>query len=98
MIGSVLIGTFYEYSTKTFQTVGRGPRWSLNLCMLIGIWGSAMYTVAGWIEDEVVARCFVLLARFVQGIWTGGQQAVEQGKKCSIRLSLSCWNGVCDGF
>lgn len=79
MFGSVAIGHFYEYSAKTFETPGRGPRVSMMLCILLGVVGSAMYAVAGWIDDVVVAKYCLLLARLVQGVWTGGQQAIEQG-------------------
>ena len=71
---------FYEYAVRTFKVEGRGPRYSLLLCALFGIVGSALYASAGWIENADVARQCILVGRFLQGIWTGGQQAVEQGE------------------
>ncbi len=79
MIGSIIIGYFYEFATKKFQTLGRGPRISIMLSIFLGIWGSVMYAVAGWVEDEISARYCILFGRLIQGVWTGGQQAVEQG-------------------
>lgn len=80
MIGSIFIGYFYEFATKEFRTPGRGPRLSIILSIFLGIWGSMMYAVAGWIEDEISARYCLLFGRLIQGVWTGGQQAVEQGE------------------
>ena len=79
MFGSIVIGYFYEYATKTYETIGRGPRLSMMLCISLGVIGSAMYAMAGWVEDEDVAKYCLLLARLIQGLWTGGQQTVEQG-------------------
>mmetsp|Transcript_15197 Transcript_15197/g.36480 ORF Transcript_15197/g.36480 Transcript_15197/m.36480 type:complete len:508 (+) Transcript_15197:198-1721(+) len=74
MLGSVLIGYYYEYATKTFETVGRGPRSSMMLCTFLGVIGSCLYSAAGWSNNKAC----LLIARFIQGLWTGGQQAVEQ--------------------
>jgi MFS family permease len=90
MIGSATIGLFYEHATKTCQVEGRGPRISLLLCSGLGIIGSAMYAVAGWIEDHTIAQHCVLFGRFVQGTWTGGQQAVEQGKGNTMAVFSNC--------
>ena len=54
MLGAIAIGHFYEYAGKTFETVGLGPRISMMLCIMLGIIGSALYSVAGWIENEKV--------------------------------------------
>lgn len=80
MVGSSSIGVFYEYATRTFKVEGRGPRTSLLLCAAFGISGSALYAVAGWVNDVGLAQQLVLYGRFLQGVWTGGQQAVEQGE------------------
>ena len=80
MLGSVAIGHYYEYATKTYRTIGLGPKSSLMICMSLGVVGSAFYVSAGWIKDKSVAKYCLLGARFIQGMWTGGQQSVEQGK------------------
>eukprot|EP00956_Cyclotella_meneghiniana_P018560 scaffold30993_cov50-Cyclotella_meneghiniana.AAC.4 len=67
MLGSVAIGSFYEYAVKSFKVLGRGPRCS-----------SAMYATAGWMEDTIVAISCIISGRVLRGIWTGGQQAVER--------------------
>ncbi|KAL7456636.1 hypothetical protein ACHAWC_010857 [Mediolabrus comicus] len=77
MIGSVAIGTFYEHATKTYA-LGRGPRISLIMCTIFGICGSALYAAAAWVVTEGIAENFIVAGRFLQGVWTGGQQAVEQ--------------------
>ena len=81
MLGSIAIGSFYEYAVKSFKVLGRGPRYSLLICALFGIVGSAFYAFAGWIEETDIARYFILIGRILQGISTGGRQAVEQGMK-----------------
>lgn len=78
MIGSVAIGHYYEYATKTYDRLGHGPKLSLMLCMSLGVIGSAMYSAAGWIGDDTGAKYCLLFARLIQGLWTGGQQTVEQ--------------------
>ena len=83
MLGSVAIGHYYEYSTKTYRTIGLGPKSSLMICMSLGMVGSAFYVSAGWIQDKTIAKYCLLGARFIQGMWTGGQQSVEQGKICT---------------
>lgn len=77
MIGSVAIGSFYEFATKTYA-LGRGPRLSMIMCICFGIVGSLLYAFAGWVENDFVAKNFIVAGRFFQGVWTGGQQAVEQ--------------------
>eukprot|EP00956_Cyclotella_meneghiniana_P006944 scaffold9368_cov22-Cyclotella_meneghiniana.AAC.3 len=78
MLGSVVIGSFYEYAVKSFKVLGRGPRCSLLMSLLFGFVGSAMYATAGWMEDTIVAISCIISGRVLQGIWTGGQQAVER--------------------
>lgn len=46
--------------------------------MILGIIGSFLYVVAGWVENKNVAKSCLGAARLLQGIWTGGQQTVEQ--------------------
>ena len=77
MIGSIAIGSFYEYATQTFA-LGRGPRQSMIISICFGIVGSALYAAAGWVENSHTAQVFIVTGRLLQGIWTGGQQAVEQ--------------------
>ena len=84
MFGSVVIGHYYEYATKTYDRLGSGPKLSMMLCLSLGVIGSALYASSGWIEDDTAAKYCLLVARLIQGIWTGGQQAVEQGEKCTI--------------
>ena len=81
MLGSVVIGSFYEYAVKSYKVLGRGPRCSLLMSLLFGFVGSAMYATAGWMEDTIVAISCIISGRVLQGIWTGGQQAVERGEK-----------------
>jgi len=83
MFGSVAIGHYYEYATKTYDKIGLGPKSSLMICMSLGVVGSALYVSAGWIQDTTIAKYCLLGARFIQGMWTGGQQSVEQGKICT---------------
>ena len=77
MIGSVTIGSFYEFATHAFAP-GVGPRCSIILCICFGLVGSALYSAAGWIQSSYMAQCFIIAGRFLQGVWTGGQQAIEQ--------------------
>jgi hypothetical protein len=84
MLGSVAIGYLYEYATSSGYKAGRGPRFTLMLCMILGIIGSFLYVVAGWVENKNVAKSCLGAATLLQGIWTGGQQTVEQGKKCAL--------------
>ena len=77
MIGSVAIGSFYEYTTRAFA-LGRGPRISMIMSICFGIVGSALYATAGWVGNRYIAQYFIVAGRFLQGAWTGGQQAIEQ--------------------
>uniref|UniRef100_A0A6U4JKV3 Major facilitator superfamily (MFS) profile domain-containing protein n=1 Tax=Phaeomonas parva TaxID=124430 RepID=A0A6U4JKV3_9STRA len=73
ILGSLVFGWIYE---KSFQVLpgGQGPRLSMISCIVVGLVGSAMYVVADWIESPWL----VFWARGVQGLWTGGQQCIEQ--------------------
>eukprot|EP00573_Skeletonema_grethae_P011799 CAMPEP_0201700996 /NCGR_PEP_ID=MMETSP0578-20130828/30856_1 /ASSEMBLY_ACC=CAM_ASM_000663 /TAXON_ID=267565 /ORGANISM="Skeletonema grethea, Strain CCMP 1804" /LENGTH=534 /DNA_ID=CAMNT_0048188201 /DNA_START=42 /DNA_END=1646 /DNA_ORIENTATION=- len=77
MVGSIAIGSFYEYATQTFA-LGRGPRVSIIMCICFGIVGSVLYASASWVESSYTAQYFIVAGRFLQGLWTGGQQAIEQ--------------------
>jgi MFS family permease len=77
MIGSIAIGSFYEFATHTFA-LGVGPRYSMIMCIFFGLVGSGLYTAAGWVESSSMAEFFIVAGRFLQGVWTGGQQAIEQ--------------------
>lgn len=77
MVGSIVIGSFYEYATRTFA-LGRGPRVSMIMCICFGIVGSVLYASAAWVESSYMAQYFIVAGRFLQGLWTGGQQAIEQ--------------------
>ena len=59
-----------------------GARSTLQLCALISLSGSLLYAFADavtlWVDDGLHAPLTVLLGRFLQGVGSGGQQAVEQ--------------------
>jgi len=77
MIGSLAIGNFYEFATHAFS-LGRGPRYSMIMCICFGIVGSTLYASAAWVDSSYTAQYFIVAGRFLQGVWTGGQQAIEQ--------------------
>ena len=88
MLGSVAIGSFYEYAVRTFKVLGRGPRYSIFMCLMFGIVGSVLYACAGWIQDTNVAKYCIVIGRVLQGISTGGRQAVEPGEKPYLTMSI----------
>ena len=59
-----------------------GTKFTLLLSVALGVVGSFLYGTAGfvpnisWLDDDI-APYFVLFGRLLQGIWTGGEQAVE---------------------
>ena len=59
-----------------------GARRTLQLTALTSLVGSVSYsvadTLAGVADNGFVGPCTVLLGRFLQGVGSGGQQAVEQ--------------------
>lgn len=59
-----------------------GTKSTLQLCALVSLCGSVSYGVADTIarqwDDGLVGPLVVLAARFLQGVGSGGQQAVEQ--------------------
>uniref|UniRef100_A0A7S4RE02 Major facilitator superfamily (MFS) profile domain-containing protein n=2 Tax=Ditylum brightwellii TaxID=49249 RepID=A0A7S4RE02_9STRA len=73
MIGSLLFGYYYEWSVKNLP-LGVGPKSSMLGCIIVGMVGSLGYVWA----DELSSPQMVLWARFIQGLWTGGQQTIEQ--------------------
>ena len=48
------------------------------LCLFLGLAGSSAYFAAGFLPAAVPAYVVALAGRFAQGLWTGGQQTVEQ--------------------
>jgi len=79
MIGSVAFGALYSSNGGSgggggWMDAARGPRGTLLSCILLGLVGSAMYVVAEPLKNPWI----VFWARAVQGLWTGGQQTIEQ--------------------
>ena len=85
LIGSTTMGVLYDYITRIYQVEGRGAKICLLMCPLVGIVGSVLYTSAEWIGDADVAKWLVLFGRLLQGIWRGGQQAIELGEENDYR-------------
>lgn len=46
-------------------------------CIFTGLLGSVLYFSADYFQDDM-ALWLIFGARFLQGLWTGGQQAIEQ--------------------
>ena len=74
-IGSLAFGAWYGAGHTSAKTC-------IIACMLVGLVGSCMYFAAGFpcfLDDPHGSGPWLLLSgRFVQGLWTGGQQALEQ--------------------
>lgn len=51
-------------------------RFSLYTCISAGLVGSILYSLGGYFTPW--GKWLVFLGRFIQGLWTGGQQAIEQ--------------------
>ena len=85
VIGSLTTGLFYDYATQICKVEGRRAKICLLICQMFGIVGSVLYTSAEWIGDAEVAKWLVLFGRLLQGIWRGGQQAIELGEKNDYR-------------
>ncbi|CAI2364145.1 unnamed protein product [Moneuplotes crassus] len=66
-LGSILWGYIYNASTMKF---------SLYTCIGAGFIGSLLYSFGGYFLGW--GKWLVFLGRFIQGLWTGGQQAIEQ--------------------
>jgi len=73
MIGSVAFGRMYNELLERLPG-GQGPRVAMISCILVGAVGSAIYAAADWCESPWM----VFWARAIQGLWTGGQQTIEQ--------------------
>lgn len=65
--GAIIWGYIYNASSMKF---------SLYTCIFTGFAGSILYSMGGYFLPW--GKWLVFLGRFVQGLWTGGQQAVEQ--------------------
>ncbi|GMH99384.1 hypothetical protein TrST_g8949 [Triparma strigata] len=72
MVGSLLFGALYNHAVLRSRT--QGPRLVLCVVILTGIAGSVMYLLG----DILKIPSLVFWARLMQGLWTGGQQSVEQ--------------------
>lgn len=66
-LGSILWGYVYNASSMKF---------SLYTCIAAGFIGSIMYSMGGYFLPW--GKWLVFAGRFIQGLWTGGQQAIEQ--------------------
>ena len=72
-----IVGSFaggYAYSESCSRMGRVGAKVTLVRCCAIGVVGSAMYVLGGYLGSVWL----VMAGRFVQGVWTGGQQSVEQ--------------------
>lgn len=66
-IGAIIWGYIYNASSMKF---------SMYTCVAAGFLGSILYSIGGYWPSW--GKWLVFAGRFVQGLWTGGQQAVEQ--------------------
>lgn len=65
--GAIIWGYIYNASSMKF---------SLYTCIAAGFVGSILYSMGGYFIPW--GKWLVFLGRFIQGLWTGGQQAIEQ--------------------
>ena len=65
LIGSLLFGILYNHLVKISRA--QGPKISMLLCIFVGLVGSLLYLLAYIYKKPN----FVLIARLLQGIWTG---------------------------
>ena len=72
MLGSLLFGYLYNIAVRRSRTLG--PKYVLNLVILTGVVGSFLYIAADVFHMPQLA----FWGRFLEGLWTGGQQSVEQ--------------------
>jgi ceroid-lipofuscinosis MFS transporter 7 len=72
MVGSLLFGYIYNVCTRRSRTFG--PKFVMLLSVGTGVFGSFLYIAADIFTNPALA----LYGRFLQGLWTGGQQSVEQ--------------------
>lgn len=66
-LGSIIWGYIYNASSMKF---------SLYTCIAAGFIGSLFYSIGGYFIHG--GQWLVFIGRFIQGLWTGGQQAIEQ--------------------
>lgn len=66
-IGAIIWGYIYNASSMKF---------SMYTCIAAGFIGSLLYSFGGYFIPW--GKWLVFAGRFVQGLWTGGQQAIEQ--------------------
>jgi len=66
-IGSIIWGYIYNASSMKF---------SMYTCIAAGFIGSLLYSMGGYFVPW--GKWLVFTGRFIQGLWTGGQQAIEQ--------------------
>ena len=72
MIGSTVFGTWMTLAIQ--RDPDRGPKRALATTIAVGFLGSVLYVVA----DAKGSPGFVVAARLLSGIWTGGKMVVEQ--------------------
>jgi ceroid-lipofuscinosis MFS transporter 7 len=65
--GAIMWGYIYNASSMKF---------SLYSCIICGFIGSILYSMGGYFIPW--GKWLVFAGRFIQGLWTGGQQAIEQ--------------------
>jgi len=65
--GAIIWGYIYNASSMKF---------SLYSCIAAGFIGSIVYSMGGYFIPW--GKWLVFAGRFIQGLWTGGQQAIEQ--------------------
>jgi len=73
LIGSIAFGRLYDLAGRHVPG-GNGPKVALAATIVVGMIGSAMYVAAEWYSSPWL----VFFGRAVQGLWTGGKQAIEQ--------------------
>ena len=66
-VGAIVWGYIYNATSMKF---------SLYSCILTGFAGSIIYSLGGYFPGY--GKWLVALGRLLQGLWTGGQQTVEQ--------------------
>lgn len=66
-LGAIAWGYIYNASSMKF---------SLYTCIGTGLAGSILYSLGGYFIPG--GKWLVFVGRFIQGLWTGGQQAIEQ--------------------
>lgn len=70
------IGEFLGSITWGYIYNSHSMRFSLYTCISAGLLGSILYSLGGYFTPW--GKWLVFAGRFIQGLWTGGQQAIEQ--------------------